>query len=221
MLQSWIFPRNFGNSVQVKCFITPAKSILIIQVDFVVEEKSGSELFRNTASVNVTVYGRDRLWFRLASNSTEKIFGGGEQFTYLNLKGHEFPMWIREQGTQALCWSILIFPLSCFSFTCRCVYKGVGRNLSSSLTQIVERGSPGAGGDYHTTYYPVPMFLSTWNYVVTGKQERFVISEALRFDDLLAVIFIVKVLHLEFHFVYEERNLCSWRTTDFKYWHSC
>jgi hypothetical protein len=76
--------------------------------------------------------------------------------------------------------------------------KGVGRNLSSPLTQIVETGSPGAGGDiltliaytsihqkimdlnfviplgdYHTTYYPAPIFLSTWNYVVSGEQKRF------------------------------------------------
>lgn len=118
-----------------------------VSVDFAVEEKADSELFRKTAIVNITVVGRDRLWFRLASNSTEKIYGAGEQFTYLNLKGHEFPMWIREQG--------------------------VGRNLSSPLTEIVETGSPGAGGDYHTTYYPAPIFLSTWNYVILGKQERY------------------------------------------------
>ncbi len=62
-----------------------------------VEEKD-STLFRKFAVINVTLSGRDRLWFRLASNSTEKIYGAGEQFTYLNLKGREFPMWIREQG---------------------------------------------------------------------------------------------------------------------------
>ncbi|XP_046653529.1 sulfoquinovosidase-like isoform X2 [Daphnia pulicaria] len=117
-----------------------------IVVDVVVEEKD-STLFRKFAVINVTLSGRDRLWFRLASNSTEKIYGAGEQFTYLNLKGREFPMWIREQG--------------------------VGRNLSSPLTQIVESGSPGAGGDYHTTYYPAPIFLSTWNYVISGKQKRY------------------------------------------------
>jgi hypothetical protein len=63
----------------------------------VIEEKD-SNFFRKTASINVFLSGRERLWFRLASNSTEKIYGAGEQFTYLNLKGREFPMWIREQG---------------------------------------------------------------------------------------------------------------------------
>lgn len=62
-----------------------------------VEEKD-SNLFRKSASINVSLSGRERLWFRLASDSNEKIYGAGEQFTYLNLKGREFPMWIREQG---------------------------------------------------------------------------------------------------------------------------
>ncbi len=62
-----------------------------------VEEKD-SNLFRKSAVINVSLSGRERLWFRLASNSTEKIYGAGEQFTYLNLKGREYPMWIREQG---------------------------------------------------------------------------------------------------------------------------
>lgn len=43
------------------------------------------------------VEGRDRLWFRLQSDKDEKIYGGGSQFTYLNMKGHDFPMWTREQ----------------------------------------------------------------------------------------------------------------------------
>ena len=40
----------------------------------------------------------DRLWLRLVADPEEKVFGGGEQFSYLNLRGQAFPMWTREQG---------------------------------------------------------------------------------------------------------------------------
>lgn len=52
------------------------------------------------------------LWFlRLPASQNEYIWGGGEQFTYLNLRqGGTYPIWTREQG--------------------------VGRNKSSPLTQV-------------------------------------------------------------------------------------
>lgn len=52
------------------------------------------------------------LWFiKLPAAQNEYIWGGGEQFTYLNLRqGGLYPMWTREQG--------------------------VGRNKSSLLTQV-------------------------------------------------------------------------------------
>ena len=40
----------------------------------------------------------DRLWFRLVATKDEKVYGGGEQFSFLNLKGMNFPIWTREQG---------------------------------------------------------------------------------------------------------------------------
>ena len=48
---------------------------------------------------------------------------------------------------------------------------GVGRNRSSPLAGIVEETSPGAAGDYHTTYYPAPIFMSNLKYVIQGEQE--------------------------------------------------
>lgn len=50
--------------------------------------------------------------------------------------------------------------------------RGVGRNRSSPLTEIVEVASPGAGGDYHTTYYPIPMFISHRIYAVQSNHKR-------------------------------------------------
>ena len=43
--------------------------------------------------------GYDRMWIRLSAETHEHIFGGGEQFSYLNLRGHIFPIWTREQGS--------------------------------------------------------------------------------------------------------------------------
>ena len=40
----------------------------------------------------------DRLWLRLVAEPEERVFGAGEQFSYLSLRGHSFPMWTREQG---------------------------------------------------------------------------------------------------------------------------
>ena len=66
------------------------------------------------------------------------IWGGGEQYSYFNLReGGNYPIWVREQG--------------------------VGRNKSSTLTQIMDLYDR-AGGDYHTSYWPQPSFLSSRGY---------------------------------------------------------
>ena len=52
----------------------------------------------------------NRFWAHLVAEEDEHIFGGGEQYTYLNLKGRNYPIWVREQG--------------------------VGRNKSSEVTQV-------------------------------------------------------------------------------------
>jgi hypothetical protein len=42
--------------------------------------------------------GINRYIFRLPSSADERVWGGGEQFTYLNLrKGGRYPLWVREQ----------------------------------------------------------------------------------------------------------------------------
>ena len=56
------------------------------------------------------MWGIYRIWVDLVAEEDEFVFGGGEQFTYLNLRGRVYPIWVREQG--------------------------VGRNLSSDVTQV-------------------------------------------------------------------------------------
>ena len=41
----------------------------------------------------------DRFWLRFAAGSAEEgVYGGGEQFSYFNLRGKSFQMLTREQG---------------------------------------------------------------------------------------------------------------------------
>lgn len=79
----------------------------------------------------------NRYWFRISADAEEKIYGCGEQMTYFNLRGKNFPLWTSEPG--------------------------VGRNKKTYTTwqaDVKDR----AGGDYYTTYYPEPTFVSTKKY---------------------------------------------------------
>ena len=79
----------------------------------------------------------NRLWLRLRADGDERVTGGGEQFSYLDLRGKLFPIWTREQG--------------------------VGRNKLTEITRLADC-SDGGGGDYHTTFFPQPSFLSSRLY---------------------------------------------------------
>jgi len=79
----------------------------------------------------------DRLWIRLEAEPDEHVWGGGEQMSYLDLKGRRFPMWTSEPG--------------------------VGRDKSTALTRLMDETGM-AGGDYWTTNYPQPTFLSSRRY---------------------------------------------------------
>ena len=79
----------------------------------------------------------NRLWLRLCAEETEHVMGGGEQFSALDLRGRTYPIWTREQG--------------------------VGRNKLTEITRLAD-ASDGGGGDYHTTFFPQPSFLSSRLY---------------------------------------------------------
>ena len=80
-----------------------------------------------------------RFWAEVVGEETEHIYGGGEQYTYLDLKGRRYPIWVREQG--------------------------VGRNKSSIVTIAMDLALHG-GGDYHTTYWPQASYLSSRKYYI-------------------------------------------------------
>ncbi|MBV8700932.1 MAG: alpha-glucosidase, partial [Bradyrhizobium sp.] len=40
----------------------------------------------------------NRLWIRIAADPDEHVWGGGEQFSYFDLRGRRFPLWSSEPG---------------------------------------------------------------------------------------------------------------------------
>ncbi len=91
-----------------------------------------------TSTLSVTALDAcNRMWLGLAGDPGEALWGGGEQMSYLMLAGRHFPMWTSEPG--------------------------VGRDKSTALTQKMDAAG-NAGGDYWTTNYPQPTFLSSSGY---------------------------------------------------------
>lgn len=80
----------------------------------------------------------DRLILALPAGVDEAVWGGGEQMSYLRLNGRRYPIWTSEPG--------------------------VGRDKSTALTREMDRQGM-AGGDYWTTNYPQPTFLSSAGYL--------------------------------------------------------
>ncbi len=98
-----------------------------------IEEKDGYLRLRGeTADARF-----NRLYLRLCAEEGEHVTGGGEQYSFLDLRGKLFPIWTREQG--------------------------VGRNKLTEITRLADC-SDGGGGDYHTTFFPQPTFLSSRLY---------------------------------------------------------
>ena len=91
----------------------------------------------------------------LVAEGDEALYGGGVQFSSLNLRGKRFPIWTSEAG--------------------------VGRNkrrLSTILANVIA----GAGGDFWTTYYPQPSFLSTRGYGCVLEADSYVVMDFRRFE---------------------------------------
>lgn len=81
--------------------------------------------------------GYNRFWMRMHATKEEKVYGCGEQASYFNLRGRNFPLWTSEPG--------------------------VGRD-KNSLTTFYADLHDRAGGDYYNTYYPEPTYVSTRKY---------------------------------------------------------
>ncbi|CAN7678237.1 alpha-glucosidase [Pararhizobium sp. LjRoot238] len=81
----------------------------------------------------------NRLWIRVPADPDEHVWGGGEQMSYLDMRGRRFPMWTSEPG--------------------------VGRDRTSEIT-FRSNAKDRAGGDYFNTNYPQPTYVSSALYAL-------------------------------------------------------
>lgn len=81
----------------------------------------------------------NRLWLRCVAEPGERLWGGGEQLSYVDMAGRRFPMWTSEPG--------------------------VGRDKTTLLTFQCDRDHR-SGGDYWNTNYPQPTYLSSRRYAL-------------------------------------------------------
>jgi len=97
------------------------------------------ELIDNRLYISFAPQGfeTNRLWVNLYAAEDEKVYGGGEEASYFNLRGRNFPIWTSEPG--------------------------VGRD-KNSITKFYADKYDRAGGDYYNTYYPEPTFVSSRKY---------------------------------------------------------
>lgn len=97
------------------------------------------EVERTVIKLRCTDNAINRLWLSMRHEPDESFWGGGEQMSYVRLNDRRFPFWTSEPG--------------------------VGRDKSTELTQIMDAEGL-AGGDYWTTNYPQPTWISSRNYAV-------------------------------------------------------
>lgn len=83
--------------------------------------------------------GLNRLWLRIVAEPGERMWGGGEQMSYVDMAGRRFPLWTSEPG--------------------------VGRDKTTLLTWQADAMGH-AGGDYWNTNYPQPTWISSRRYAL-------------------------------------------------------
>src|SRR6478735_5145388 len=81
----------------------------------------------------------NRIWIRIQAEPGEHVWGGGEQMSYLDMRGRRFPLWTSEPG--------------------------VGRDKTTEITFKADVTGK-SGGDYWNTNYPQPTYLSSRRYAL-------------------------------------------------------
>lgn len=126
---------SFADSVSNR-FETATCNVSDRRVDFLAGEETVAslEIAEGALVLSASDPAVNRLWLRFHAEPGEAVWGGGEQMSYLQLNGRRFPMWTSEPG--------------------------VGRDKSTELTRAMDESGM-AGGDYWTTNYPQPTFLTS------------------------------------------------------------
>jgi alpha-glucosidase len=113
----------------------------------------------------------DRVQLTYQSDADEGFYGFGEQFSHFDLKGRRVPILVTEQGI------------------------GRGRQPITWLVDLVA----GAGGDWHTSYAPVPHYITTRGrslFLENGELSVFDLREADRVRvEVLASELRARIVH--------------------------
>ncbi len=120
-----------------------------VKYSFLVTVVSEQELCFN---VKVDAPGINRLWLRFSSPDDEHIFGFGEQFSFLDLKGHRVPVYVMEKGIGRG-----LEPLT--SFIDLAPYPEAMEPMDALVDGIKTESH--FGNHSYGTYIPVPYFLSS------------------------------------------------------------
>ena len=99
--------------------------------------------------LHITFSGYDkeynRFWIRLEATPGEHVYGCGERFGKLDLRGHEIPVWVTEPGI------------------------GRGRDYVGMLAELHSK----VGGAWHNTYFPMPTFVSSGNWYLHAEADSY------------------------------------------------
>ena len=128
---------NIRSKVPLENYEIVGDTITFSALDYSLEAKFVEEGGRLHIKLTNTGREANRYWINLFAEEDEKVYGCGEQASYFNLRGRNFPLWTSEPG--------------------------VGRD-KSSLTTFYANLRDRAGGDYYHTYYPEHTFVSTRKY---------------------------------------------------------
>ncbi|MDX1615170.1 MAG: alpha-glucosidase, partial [Candidatus Promineifilaceae bacterium] len=107
----------------------------------------------------------NRLYLTYASSAEERFFGFGEQFSAFDLKGRRLPILVQEQG--------------------------IGRG-AQPVTTIVDLVA-GAGGAWHTSYAPVPHYITSQLRSLFLENYEYAIFDLRRDDRVQIALFATEM----------------------------
>jgi alpha-glucosidase len=125
-----------GGTIRV-AFAASAAAVPALEIQVIGDGERATITFEGASTgANARI---NRLWLRIAADPEERVWGGGEQLSYFDLRGRHFPLWTSEPG--------------------------VGRDKTTLLTFKADQ-KDGGGGDYYNTNYPQPTYISSRHYAL-------------------------------------------------------
>ncbi len=141
-IQSWgLSLENDGFGIDGELGVSEKSVDFTFQMRAVSENELVFDIRTSDSGVEVSNLG-----FRFRSPENERVFGFGEQYSYLDMKGRAVPVWVEEQGI------------------------GRGMMPDSVLVNLI---SPYSSGDWYTSYAPVPYFITNRSRALVLEDNEF------------------------------------------------